>query len=119
MPGVMTQMACCCEYRHHGSDSFRLVSSLAIRMDAGLSSINYFFDSGKFISVLFRGELVHKRLIGPMEVSAIGFGCMSISHAYGPALKKRKHKKSCIKRWILVIPCWIPLPYMVSAPTKN
>jgi len=93
MPGVMTQMACCCEYRHHGSDSFRLVSRLAIRMDAGLSSINYFFDSGKFISVLFRGELVHKRLIGPMEVSAIGFGCMSISHAYGPALEKAEAQK--------------------------
>jgi len=25
-----------------------------------------------------------RRQIGPFEVSAIGLGCMSLSHAYGP-----------------------------------
>ena len=26
---------------------------------------------------------MHTRTIGPFEVSALGFGCMSLSHAYG------------------------------------
>jgi aryl-alcohol dehydrogenase-like predicted oxidoreductase len=28
---------------------------------------------------------MHKRRVGPFEVSAIGLGCMSLSQAYGPA----------------------------------
>ncbi len=36
---------------------------------------------------------MHKRFIGTSEVTAIGFGCMSISHAYGPALEKEKAQK--------------------------
>ncbi|MBN4075039.1 MAG: aldo/keto reductase [SAR86 cluster bacterium] len=36
---------------------------------------------------------MHKRLIGSIEVTAIGFGCMSISHAYGPGLEKAEAQK--------------------------
>ncbi len=34
-----------------------------------------------------------KRTIGSNQVTAIGFGCMSISHAYGPALEKTAAQK--------------------------
>jgi aryl-alcohol dehydrogenase-like predicted oxidoreductase len=36
---------------------------------------------------------VQNRFIGSIPVTAIGFGCMSISHAYGPALEKEKAQK--------------------------
>lgn len=36
---------------------------------------------------------MHTRFIGSSEVTAIGFGCMSISHAYGPALEKAEAHK--------------------------
>lgn len=29
-----------------------------------------------------------KRMLGGLEVSAVGYGCMGLSHAYGPALEK-------------------------------
>lgn len=31
-----------------------------------------------------------KRQIGPFEVSAIGYGCMNLSHGYGPALEPKQ-----------------------------
>ena len=31
---------------------------------------------------------MEKRKLGTLEVSALGFGCMGLSHAYGTALEK-------------------------------
>ncbi|MFL2841024.1 MAG: aldo/keto reductase [Pseudohongiellaceae bacterium] len=36
---------------------------------------------------------MEKRAIGSSQVAAIGFGCMAISHAYGPALEKTAAQK--------------------------
>lgn len=36
---------------------------------------------------------MEKRSIGSSQVTAIGFGCMSISHAYGPALETKEAEK--------------------------
>ncbi|MDG2090521.1 MAG: aldo/keto reductase [Gammaproteobacteria bacterium] len=36
---------------------------------------------------------MENRTIGSIQVTAIGFGCMSISHAYGPALEKVEAEK--------------------------
>ena len=47
-----------------------------------------------------------------LEVSAIGYGCMGFSFAYGqPTAKKRKPSRSCERQWIVVSISSIPPRY--------
>ncbi|MBS0363645.1 MAG: aldo/keto reductase, partial [Proteobacteria bacterium] len=36
---------------------------------------------------------MQKRRVGPFEVSAIGLGCMSLSHGYGPAAPRAQAER--------------------------
>ena len=37
------------------------------------------------------GDGMQKRILGKnLEVMSVGLGCMGLSHAYGPAMEKRK-----------------------------
>ena len=38
-----------------------------------------------------------KRQLGPFEVSAIGYGCMNLSHGYGPALEQKQAEQVLLK----------------------
>jgi len=41
--------------------------------------------------ILFGGKNMQKRILGKnLEVTAVGLGCMGLSHAYGPAMEKRE-----------------------------
>ena len=58
------------------------------------------------------------RRIGPFTVSAIGLGCMNLSHAYA-APPPEADGIASTARSIAASPCWTPPPSTAPAPTSG